>query len=631
MTPFIRSLFAISASFVLFFSAISASIAVEPTQPTFSDIKENWAVKEIEFLAKNNIIKGYEDNRFGPRDYLKRAHVAIMIARQKGYSTDTVEEIVVDMPKDEKDPMDYNLVQAAAKRKILDDLIVDGKFDPYKPITRAEMASILAKAYHLPNAMIEPKVFEDVPADYWAYNYIQQLYSTGVTTGVTDTTFEPEAPLKRDQFAAFLSRVLDASFKEFTIYHVGHIDAGKINIANQYVSFDEALKHVLTDGTQVILENNRVVWAESGLAVAAGTMNDVVNVYTDEELKKVYTYVVAGTEMKYMNTIGNAIQVELANKVFYVDKTKVKVVPTGIPFQQSVYKIVNDGSNLYLEHFEKGILGYTFGPAPQGLTVGTKLNSFDGIHFSDGTEYYQYFQYVPLHTATVYTADDLDRYVAEIDPTSPLLGLGEALKAAEAEYGVNAMYLLAHAIHESKWGKSSLASNKKNLFGLRAHDDDPLNKADTYETFEDSIMGAAMYISSKYFVPNTLADREANTSGIYHGAYLGNKAGGMNVKYASDPFWGQKIAGRMYEIDERLGLKEYNRFKVGLVYNSEILFVRPQPTTKLASIYNYPMAGRAILILEEGLGEDGKWLKILSEHPDIKEAYVHSDYVKFIN
>ena len=44
----------------------------------------------------------------------------------------------------------------------------------------------------------------------------------------------------------------------------------------------------------------------------------------------------------------------------------------------------------------------------------------------------------------------------------------------EAEFNVNALYLMAHAIHESGWGTSILAQTKHNLYGINAVDSDPI-------------------------------------------------------------------------------------------------------------------------------------------------------------
>ena len=54
-----------------------------------------------------------------------------------------------------------------------------------------------------------------------------------------------------------------------------------------------------------------------------------------------------------------------------------------------------------------------------------------------------------------------------------LEGLGKDFKAAEDEYGINAILLIAMAKHETGNGTSELFKNKNNLFGFNAIDDDP--------------------------------------------------------------------------------------------------------------------------------------------------------------
>lgn len=42
----------------------------------------------------------------------------------------------------------------------------------------------------------------------------------------------------------------------------------------------------------------------------------------------------------------------------------------------------------------------------------------------------------------------------------------------------------------------------------------------------------------------------------YQGGFLGNKASGLNVKYASDPYWGEKAANIAWRLDSTLGSKD---------------------------------------------------------------------------
>ncbi len=50
--------------------------------------------------------------------------------------------------------------------------------------------------------------FTDVPTSYWAFQYIEALKASGITAGVTPTTYEPESNVTRAQMAVFLAKAL---------------------------------------------------------------------------------------------------------------------------------------------------------------------------------------------------------------------------------------------------------------------------------------------------------------------------------------------------------------------------------------------------------------------------------------
>ncbi len=54
--------------------------------------------------------------------------------------------------------------------------------------------------------------FTDVPTNYWAFQYIEALKASGITGGVTPTTYEPESPVTRAQMAVFLAKALGLHF-----------------------------------------------------------------------------------------------------------------------------------------------------------------------------------------------------------------------------------------------------------------------------------------------------------------------------------------------------------------------------------------------------------------------------------
>ncbi len=50
--------------------------------------------------------------------------------------------------------------------------------------------------------------FSDVPTGHWAFQWIEALKASGITQGVTPTTYEPESNVTRAQMAVFLAKAL---------------------------------------------------------------------------------------------------------------------------------------------------------------------------------------------------------------------------------------------------------------------------------------------------------------------------------------------------------------------------------------------------------------------------------------
>lgn len=247
------------------------------------------------------------------------------------------------------------------------------------------------------------------------------------------------------------------------------------------------------------------------------------------------------------------------------------------------YYIVQDG---ILKHWAgtsldggSGSMLYV-GSAPDFLEPGKKYASYDGNYFyyadniqdaiwnltldlkentkkravNSGNPYYSYFNNLSFRSKSNYTADEINRYItAHTASDSKLRNLGAALKEAENTYGVNALLTLSVAINESGWGQSRIAKDKNNLFGMGAVDSDPYNGAYKYPSTRESVLD---------FTKNFISNQYANPRDWkYWGAFLGNKNLGANVKYASDPFWGEKAASYAMQIDYYLSGKNVNNLR----------------------------------------------------------------------
>ena len=242
------------------------------------------------------------------------------------------------------------------------------------------------------------------------------------------------------------------------------------------------------------------------------------------------------------STANGRIPVQVAGLTGYVNASQVTAINSNNTF---IPDYVSDGKYVYHRYspYTKVMVAYH----NANMQVGKSYYSADGINF--GTFKLDHpFQFSNLKSRTNYTAADINRLYSLMGANdSRLAGKGATFKAAEQRYGVNALYLVAHSALESAWGRSKIAKDKNNFFGISAYDDTPYTSATKFDDVDSGIMGAARWINSKYL---------HNSGYPANGAYLGNKAGGMNVNYATAPYWGESIASIMFSANEKLGRKD---------------------------------------------------------------------------
>ena len=242
------------------------------------------------------------------------------------------------------------------------------------------------------------------------------------------------------------------------------------------------------------------------------------------------------------STANGRIPVQVAGLTGYVNSGQVEAVNSSTTF---IPDYVSDGRYVYHRYspYTKVMVAHH----NANMQVGKSYYSADGINF--GTFKLDHpFQFSNLKSRTNYTAADINRLYSIMGASdSKLAGKGATFKAAEQRYGVNALYLVAHSALESAWGRSKIAKDKNNFFGISAYDDTPYTSATKFDNVDSGIMGAARWINERYL---------HNSGYPANGAYLGNKAGGMNVNYATAPYWGESIASIMFNANEKLGRKD---------------------------------------------------------------------------
>ncbi|OYE05452.1 S-layer homology domain-containing protein [Nostoc sp. 'Peltigera membranacea cyanobiont' 232] len=85
----------------------------------------------------------------------------------------------------------------------------DGKFYPERLLSRAELASIMVKAFRLDKREAVSKenlVIPDVPRSYWAFNDIQTVLKTDIMKGYRGNEFFPNQKVTRAEALAIFAQ-----------------------------------------------------------------------------------------------------------------------------------------------------------------------------------------------------------------------------------------------------------------------------------------------------------------------------------------------------------------------------------------------------------------------------------------
>lgn len=187
--------------------AFSLGIAAPLAQAaTFKDVSESYRFYEdIDYLSDTGVISGFPDGRFMPDTQVTRAQAAIMIGR--AFDVDGTKRSTVFNDVSPSSVASGYIAQAVEGGIISG--FPDGTFRPNEPVTRGQLAILLTRAYELTETA--PVSFKDVSKNSAAYSYIGKIIAAGITQGYPDNTYRPDKAVKRGEFAAFMSRAIDAA------------------------------------------------------------------------------------------------------------------------------------------------------------------------------------------------------------------------------------------------------------------------------------------------------------------------------------------------------------------------------------------------------------------------------------
>ncbi|MEC2915794.1 S-layer homology domain-containing protein [Bacillus cereus] len=188
---------------ILLFSTLGTTFAEQNSQGnslSFIDVpKTHWAYKEMMYMAENKIITGYGNGYFGAADPITREHLAAFLYRYLK-PQDSTNNPFVDIGDS-----NFNKEILALTARGIFSVNAEKRFNPKNNMTRAEMATVLVKAFNLkPQGNFE---FTDMKG-HWANEYVKILAGNNITSGTGDGNFNPNGIVTREQFSMFLYRTI---------------------------------------------------------------------------------------------------------------------------------------------------------------------------------------------------------------------------------------------------------------------------------------------------------------------------------------------------------------------------------------------------------------------------------------
>lgn len=464
--------------------------------------------------------------------------------------------------------------------------------------------SVTVATIFISTSIIVPKSYANQENEYETYIKTKQK---SYNFENNDLPEEVKSDLKEENNIKYFKLKTDSNYEialayengKYTFYKEAKTLEEAKSIANdikdEYIDQDIIPTVINNEGIIEYTTNSIGRIVKIGDGISENATSFTVNLYKDSDKKSVHTYINHGyiDDVPILDETSTMIKIEVAGFIGWMEKEDsqgINIVKVPINQAKNLSYYQNENGQL-IHYISSNVEGGTgskrsIGRAPSFMNSGVKYYSYDGNYFYTDIEklisdakannhsnavnhntFYNYYQYLSLRSKASYTAEDINIYFDNNTSTDSVLrNTGEYFIKAQSKYGVNASAMVGIAMNESAKGTSTIAKTKNNIFGINAVDNNP-NGANYFNSIEDCIdTFATEYMTNGYLNPK---------SWKYYSGHLGNKSLGCNVKYASDPYWGEKASSFMHDMNTYLFKQgkndDYNRYTIGIVNkNSDV-------------------------------------------------------------
>lgn len=183
---------------------------------TFSDIADHWARRDIEIMAARGVAKGVSASEFMPDATVTRAQFAALLARITGATVDPAKQASFsDVPASAWYAKEVAAAYAAGLIKGYD----ENTFGPNDPVTREQIAAMAVRAMNTAGVMkpldetsvqSRLRTFTDgQEISGWARQSVADASAAGILRGYPSGEFKPASEATRAEGIVMLKRMMD--------------------------------------------------------------------------------------------------------------------------------------------------------------------------------------------------------------------------------------------------------------------------------------------------------------------------------------------------------------------------------------------------------------------------------------
>lgn len=184
--------------------AIAVFMAIVPLYAYAStDLSGYWAKDVIIQWLEKGLASGYSDGTFRPQNQITRAEFMSLVNNAFNFT----EEAEINF-KDVAEDKWYARVVKIAKAAGYINGYQDGTMRPESPITREEVATIIAKIKNLPLDEGTVEVFKDKEQIKWSKGFVGAVVNAKYMVGFPDGTFKPQNNITRGEAIYALNNII---------------------------------------------------------------------------------------------------------------------------------------------------------------------------------------------------------------------------------------------------------------------------------------------------------------------------------------------------------------------------------------------------------------------------------------